>query len=192
MIAATAQAAALFALEPRVAPTVIRVNVAGRYATVLISGGKMEGSFVDAPILVEHFSFGWQALTLVNDGCDLPQGGPSSQTAILLRGMPRLPTYRGACLRLYDFGPIADVEAIRERLRGPLVPYVVVQGAFALGDWYGAGGGQNLYHRENGNWTRIAGGGGAMNVSELRRLGVPLRTACNFVPSPPDEACSRR
>lgn len=52
-------------------PVVRRVNIAWPYATVLTSGGVMEGSAVTAPILLRHFSFGWQPLDLLNVRCDL-------------------------------------------------------------------------------------------------------------------------
>ena len=64
---------AVYGLEQR--PVVERMNVAGSYAAVLISGGMMEGAPISAPILVEHFSFGWQALDLLNFRCRLQSHG---------------------------------------------------------------------------------------------------------------------
>jgi hypothetical protein len=44
---------------------------------------------------------------------------------------------------------------VRRLMRGPLVPAVVVSGSWAIGEWYGAGGGETLFRRRDGRWTRI-------------------------------------
>lgn len=70
-------------------PVVRRVNIAGAYATVFTSGGILEGSPVTAPVLLQHFSFGWQALDVLTDGCALRTRGPGARVnAALMRGMP--------------------------------------------------------------------------------------------------------
>lgn len=63
--APTALRAAIGAMysDPKKPVVVVRVNVVGSYATVLTSGGS-EGGLVASPILVEHFTFGWQPLAL--------------------------------------------------------------------------------------------------------------------------------
>jgi hypothetical protein len=38
-----------------------------------------------------------------------------------------------------DAGPRSEVEAVRKLMPGPLVPYVVVYGSWAMGEWHGAG-----------------------------------------------------
>ncbi len=181
--ASTPQQAALNALyQPKGHAAVVeRINIVGRFAAVLPHGGLMEGSAVTDAILVERFSFGWQALDVLYFWYRLDSHGISSRDkAKLLLGMPKpensLPP-RGVWS---DSGPTPDVEAIRRKMRGPLVPYVVVSGAYALGEWYGGGGGQTLFKKGNGDWRRVAGGGGAMGTSEMREHGVPQSAWCAF------------
>lgn len=174
--AATPQQAALRALSfsVKAPPAVRRVNVAGRYAAVLASGAKMEGSSVTAPILVERFSFGWQPLDLLNFRCrlDSHELAPGLK-AQLMRGMPKPHDDRPCRSERRDSGPQADVESVRRLMNGPLVPAVAVSGNWAIGDWYGAGGGERLYRRFGGRWTFVAGGGGALGVGEMREYRVP-------------------
>jgi hypothetical protein len=181
--AATPQRAAVQAVSfgLKAPATVRRTNLAGRYATVLISGGKMEGANVTAPILVEHFSFGWQPIDLLNFRCRLDSHDfTPAVKALLMRGMPKPQDDRPCRGMLADSGPRPDVEAVRRLMRGPLVPSVVVSGNWAIGQWYGAGGGETLYRRRDGRWTHVAGGGGAMGVEEMREYRVPLEDWCKF------------
>jgi hypothetical protein len=105
------------------APVVRRVNIVGRYATVLTTGGRMEGSPVTDAILVQHFSFGWQPLALLNDTCSFgAYRFTPGVAARLLRGMPQLQKEPRCLGALKDAGPAADVEAVRKQIRGPLVP----------------------------------------------------------------------
>ena len=69
---------------------------------------------------------------------------------------------------------------VRRSMPGPLVPYVVVSGRWALGEWYGTGGGQSLYRLHANGWRVVASGGGAMGVSEMRAYGVPRSAWCKF------------
>jgi hypothetical protein len=180
--AATPQGAAIGALyfKSQKSAAVVRVNRSGTYAAVLVAGGRLEGSLVDAPILVRHFSFGWQALDLLNFRCRLDSHAlePQDETA-LLRGMPK-PADDRPCRGLKDMGPTAEIEAVRQLMRGPLVPYVVVSGTWAVGEWYGGGGGESLYQKRNGHWILIESSGGAMGVSNVRIYGVPQSDWCKF------------
>ncbi len=161
--------------------TVKHTNVIGRYAVVLTSGGMMEGSNVTAPILVEHFSFGWQPIDLLNFRCSLGSHDLTPRVdALLMRGMPKPQDDRPCRGVLTDSGPRPDVEAVRRLMRGPLVPAVVVSGNWAIGEWYGAGGGETLFRRRDGRWSRTTGGGGAMGVQEMREYGVPRADWCSF------------
>ena len=180
---ATPQQAALrtvgfgFGLEPP--PVVVRVNIAGRYAAVLTRGGIMEGSKVTDPILLEHFSFGWQPLEMLNFRCRLDGHHLGFATnARLMRGMPRPIDDRPCKWTSQDAGPPADVEAVRRLMRGPLVPFVSVSHGWAMGQWYGGGGGQTLFQLRHGTWTFVAGGGGAMGTEEMRKYGVPQTSWC--------------
>jgi hypothetical protein len=160
---------------------VVRSNIIGDAAMILTRNGELEGSAVDDPILVRHFSFGWQPIALLNDACSLRVHGiPADAQARLMRGIPKpsVQPRRGCDADDGDAGPAADIEAIRHQMLGPLVPWVAVAGDFAVGQWYGAGGGQTLFHKHNGRWTFVAGGGGARNVREMRAAGVPQDRMC--------------
>jgi hypothetical protein len=162
--------------------TVTRTNVVGRYAAVLTKGGMMEGSAVSSAILAERFSFGWQPLELLNFRCRLESHELGSKiNAELMRGMPQpYDDHRICAGDLKDAGPPSDVAAVRSLMFGPLVPAVVASGNWALGSWYGAGGGEDLFSKHAGRWKLVAGGGGAMGVDVMREYGVPRDDWCKF------------
>jgi hypothetical protein len=169
-------------VDPKHSAIVKRVNVVGTFAAVLTEGGRMEGDPVTFAILVERFPFGWQAIDALNFYCNLEAHhlGQNNENE-LMRGMPRPKDDRpcmGALPR--DAGRRDDVEAVREMMRGPLIPYVVVSGAWAIGGWYGAGGGESLYQRRAGRWHLVESGGGAMGVDYMRKYGVPQSDWCKF------------
>lgn len=184
-LAATPQDAALSAIYsgPTKPAVVRRTNRAGAYATVLTSGGRMEGYPITDAILVERFSFGWQALDVLNSRCRLDAHRLDSLTeSTLMRGMPK-PRDDRPCRgpdSLRDAGPRDDVVAVRSMMRGPLTPYVVVSGNWAMGEWYGGGGGESLYHKRDGRWHLVESGGGAMGVDYVRKFGVPQSDWCKF------------
>lgn len=174
--ASTPALAAIHALYAPKGQSVVvqRINVVGRYATVVSRGGQMESRAVTEPILVEHFSFGWQALEMINFQCRLDGHAISARDkALLMRAMPKPEDDRPCKGISEDAGPTADVEAVRRQMHGPLVPHVVANGDFALGEWYGAGGGESLFKKLGGGWHRIAGGGGAMGTADMKKYGVP-------------------
>lgn len=177
---ATPQQAALHAVgSPPVKAIVRRVNIAGPYAVVLTSGGIMEGAPVRVPILVKHFSIGWQAVAVLNFRCRLEtQIASAAVRRTLISAMPAMQGDSACGGESRDTGPAADVVAVRRLMGGPLVPSVIVSGNWALGEWYGAGGGETLFHRVGKAWRFVAGGGGAMGVSEMKKYGVP-RSACS-------------
>jgi hypothetical protein len=180
--AATPQAAALQAVSFGVKrpPTVVRTNVVGRYATILLSGGVMEGGAVTAPILLERFSFGWQPLDLLNFRCSLESHRLGKHVEVsLMRGMPK-PEDGTPCTERRDAGSTTEVEAVRRLMTGPLVPFVAVSKGWALGEWYGAGGGESLYRLRGGQWNVVSSVGGAMGILEMRRYGVPQSDWCIF------------
>jgi hypothetical protein len=182
--ATTAQGAALGAMyvDPHHPAAVVRVNVAGAYASVFATGARMEGDPVTFAILVERFSFGWQAVDALNFYCNLKAHRLNQSTEdALMRGMPKPKDDRPCTGRLFrDAGPRADVEAVRRMMRGPLVPYVVVSGNWALGEWYGGGGGEALFEKSDGRWRLVENGGGAMGVYYMRKYGVPQADWCKF------------
>jgi hypothetical protein len=163
--AATAQGAAIGAMhaDPKKPVLVKRINVVGAYAAVLTSGGRMEGDPVTFAILVERFSFGWQALDALNFHCNLEAHRLGRLTDdALIEGMPKPKDDRPCKVALLrDAGPRDDIETVRQIMRGPLIPYVVVSGDWAMGEWYG-------------------GGGGAMGTHEMRKFGVPQSDWCKF------------
>jgi len=181
--AATPQSAALRAMyaDPKSPPIVRRVNVVGAYATVLTTGGRIEGELVTEATLVARFSFGWQAVDVLSLQCRLDSHrlGQSTNDA-LMRGMPRPKDDRPCRGYLRDAGPNNEVAAVRQLMPGPLVPYVVVSGDWAMGEWYGAGGGEALFHKRDGHWHLVENGGGAMGVDYMRKYGVPQSDWCKF------------
>ena len=179
----TPQAAAIGAFGAAAArPAVVeRVNVVGRYAVVLTKGEIVEGEQLTDPILLERFSFGWQPLEILNVYCALYRHRlGTALNASLLRGMPVPKLERRPCYQTQDTGPTADVASVRGMMRGPLVPHVGVSGDWAMGDWYGAGGGEKLFKRRSKTWTLIAGGGGAMGTDEMIQYGVPRSAWCSL------------
>jgi hypothetical protein len=153
-----------------------RVNVAGRYATVLSNGEVMPGGADHEPILFERFSFGWQPLIWLSR-CDLDGRAISARDQeLLVRGMPK-PADGRPCtdLRTGDAGPPAAVEAVRRLRHEQFVPSVMVAGNFALVQWMNGPGG---------------GGGGALNADNLRALAVPQAALCVFRAYGAD--CSRK
>jgi hypothetical protein len=162
--------------------TIQRVNVAGRFATVVTRNGLMEDSEVSA-ILVEHFSFGWQALESDDFRCRFAVSSISADDrAKLMREVPipeHIPHGRCDPNAESDSGPPGDVEAVRSQMgTGPLVPSVSVAGPFAVADWYGAGGGMDIFEKQRGTWRFIGGGGGAYGTTDMPRYGIPARYWC--------------
>jgi hypothetical protein len=181
--APTPQNAAISALyaDPKRPPVVRRVNVVGHYAAVLTSGGRIEGDLVNEPILVEHFSFGWQALDLLGLRCRLEARELGRNVdAALMAGMPRPKDDRPCHGYFRDSGPREDVENVRGLMRGPLVPYILVFGDWAIGEWYGAGGGESLYRKREDRWHLVLSDGGAMGVDDMRKYGVPQPAWCKL------------
>ncbi len=136
----------------------------------------------DAAFLIKHFSFGWQGIESLDFRCRLDSQVSSAQSrAQLLRGMPK-PLSEASCRYEppADFGPRADIEAIRQLQDLPLVPSVTVSGQYAIARWYGAGGGETLYRKTGGRWHALAGGGGALSVTEMWKYGVPPTAWCSL------------
>ncbi len=181
--AATPQSAAIGAqyVDPQKPPVVKRVNFAGRYAAVLTSGGRIEGELNNDPILVERFSFGWQALEVLNFRCSLESHNLGRDAGgALMRGMPPMEDDRPCRGILKDAGPRDEIESVRRLMRGPLVPYVVVSGNWAMGGWYGGGGGESLYRKRDGHWQLVISDGGAMGADDMKKYGVPKSARCAF------------
>jgi len=169
---------------------VVRVNVAGSYATVLLQGAMMEGQTQTSPILVERFPFGWQAVDALTVRCRLTSRhlGASTEKR-LLRSMPS-PSNQPACWgETRDAGPAVDVLALRRQATELLVPSVRVSGRYGVVDWYGSGGGQTLYQKTNGQWHLIQGGGGVLDIATLRAHQVPENAWCTLAIY--DRSCGR-
>jgi len=173
--------------------TVVRTNVVGSYAVVLIHGGQYESPPEDLMILTEHFLSGWQSIAIVYDDCDFTRLiGNAATRAALLRDM--LPTHHGPepCRAVpggeHDIGSATDIAAIRSLELAALVPSVVVVDPYALGQWAGGGGGPHLFEKTNGRWNLVAGTGGEADAEWLASKGVPERYRCallyNFIRCP--------
>ena len=118
----------------------------------------------------------------------MKRGLSNATYAELMRGMPA-PTDDFPCSRVWaDAGPPSQIESIRKQGKaGPLVPYVVVAGNFAVLEWYGAGGGKALLYFSNGRWNTIVRGGGDLSTDVARKHGVPESAWCPF--GIPDAKC---
>jgi hypothetical protein len=174
----TPQAAALAVVSGPYAPhaRVVRTNVAGRFATVLTSGGKMEGEPVRQALLIEHFDFGWQPIGFLDMAC--PRKILTAlERRLLLDGMPSVRADHvcdDAVAAGSDVGSAEAVAALREQIvSGRAVPYVRIVGDFAFAQWCFPGGGQTLYRRKGRSWIVLLGGGGSIGADLLRHYGVP-------------------
>jgi hypothetical protein len=69
-------------------------------------------------------------------------------------------------------------------------PGLTIDGITVIGDWALLGwsmtesGGEELWHRVSGAWTRVAGGGGAMDVTLISAFGVPYAIAQRLIGRP--------
>lgn len=138
---------------------VLRTNVAGRYAAVLVAGNTMSDMPTNQTYLLERFSFGWQALNPVDEKC----AGSVN------------------CRFRADAGPSGDVESVRELMDGALVPFVSVSGNYAYGEgwdeFHGTPGYCGIFRRENGAWKLLVYCHlEPLSEQCLRSLGIPLNT----------------
>jgi hypothetical protein len=84
----------------------------------------MEGAHENDPILVERFSFGWQAIDLVQEQCEFNARFPhEADRRALLAGMPHLKSTR-TCDPPFvtDSGPAHDIDVLRAESFEPLIP----------------------------------------------------------------------
>jgi len=183
------QAAALAFLHPAVThshPTAKVVARTANYAIVRFTGGIIESQLSKGYVLAKKFSFGWQAIDLAAFGkplqvCALHSHGISGGDITALR--PFLDSSTADCSvtgHQRDIGDAVDVEAVRKLMPSTdeIVPYVRVAGGYAMGEWWGNGGGQNFFKKTSSGWKQFAGGGGAYQPGELHEhYGVPLTIA---------------
>ncbi len=79
-------------------------------------------------------------------------------------------------------GSPADMAAVKraslQRVPRLKILKTFVVGAWALTEWTeGEAGGEELWHQTNGAWSRVAGGGGAMDALLMSALGAPYSIA---------------
>ena len=66
--------------------------------------------------------------------------------------------------------------------RGPFHTKVFTDGDYALVSWYGThSGGEGLFRRRGAQWCLLVNGGGALDVDESVRYGVPRATAKRLI-----------
>ncbi len=163
---------------------VLRTNVAGRYAMVLIAADAQRGMATSRAFLLQRFSFGWQGLFVwpAPGYCILNGRGisPDDQQRLML-GMPKRAS-NDKCLapELIDAGPRGDVESVRQMMDGQLVPFVKVSGNYAYGQKMGGGDdaddGCKLFRREANGWRLLVSCHGGLDSQAVCRLGVPQNT----------------
>lgn len=185
--AAPPQQAVLAATASDARAKAVRTNIVGNYALVRVEGGADRGVPIGGSILLERFSFGWQALVYTGDTCYFSVHGISMKIEeVLTIGQPML-TYQSRCSTRdrVDRGSPADVDAVRRLVRGPFVPAVVVSGRYAIGSstdlvsamrWVPVN--QSLFERAGSSWHRIAERRGHLGMSELQAIGVPASSMC--------------
>jgi len=186
-LAATPQQVAVGATAGDAGTKALRTNVVGNYALVRVEGRAGRGVPIGGSVLLQRFSFGWQALVYTGDTCYFSAHGISTKVEEMLTvGQPLL-TYQSACSTRdrVDRGSPGDVDAVRRLVRGPFVPAVVVSGRYAIGtssslrsqfSW--APTSQSLFERAGSFWRRIAERRGHLSMRELRTKGVPESSMC--------------
>lgn len=161
-------------------PAILRINTVGTFAVVLARGAFPEQitHTATSAYLLERFSFGWQPLDVLLDGCLMDFRGISrADQRRLLAGMPPLRPDFDVCNHVvHDVGPPADVAALRARMLGPMVPSVVISGSYAYAQEYGDGGGCGLFHRSGSRWTLLSVCKGSPDPVVLAR--IPTATLC--------------
>jgi hypothetical protein len=136
-------------------------HVNGNVAVVSFYHAKIEGADFSGRLLLRHYPFGWQAVSMA--------GGNIAFNAA----------------SLHDTGATADVDAIRAKMatlyrREIIGPVRVVQN-YAIANWWGTGGGQALFRKSGSGWSVVTAGGGALGPSDLRRYGVPSNVASEIL-----------
>lgn len=64
----------------------------------------------------------------------------------------------------------------------PEVYRTIVEGNYALATWrWGEGGGQAVLSKQNGRWSVLTFGGGAVNAATLQESGVPANIAQRLI-----------
>jgi hypothetical protein len=174
--AATPERAATNVSFPSGRARVVSTVRVGRYAVVVMRGATIEVSVDRSAILLEHFSFGWQPLLLVDAPCQIVgrNGITKAQALLLARDIPPPSDPPNCTNGAGDRGPQADVEAIRRlaTARG-FVPFAAVSGDYGFLSWYGPGGGEQFFKRVHGRWHTIMNGGGAVSARDAAMMGVP-------------------
>jgi hypothetical protein len=60
----------------------------------------------------------------------------------------------------------------------PIVNRTTVEGNYAIASWiWGEAGGQSILTKKQGRWQVLSAGGGAINLTTLKEVGVPDQTA---------------
>ncbi len=67
---------------------------------------------------------------------------------------------------------------VTHRERGPFHTTVLTDAGYAFASWYGVhSGGEGIFQRRAERWCVLVNTGGALNVDEMVRYGVPRPTA---------------
>lgn len=150
---------------------------------------EIEGARTKRDMLLQRYPFGWQMIELGGPKlvpCQLKARGADGAAVAFFAGSVGLgkdaSEYCSAPSR--DVGASADVAAIRNAILlrvlpkiHAMIPSVHVVDGYAVGAWYGAGGGEMIFAKRNGVWKQIGGGGGAYGPDDLTKLGVPSAAA---------------
>jgi len=162
--------------------TIVRVDV-------VTDGGRMKRD-----LLLQRFPFGWQMIKFGSPKllpCELKARGAGDSAVAFFSNSIGLgnDTSEYCSAPPQDEGPESDVIAVRSLMeRKEMTPAVRVVGNYAVGSWYGWGGGETVFAKKQGEWKRAGGGGGAFSAQDLTSLyGVPPAIAAKLA-SPDDRS----
>ena len=168
--------------------TIDKIAIAGAIA-VARGHFRIEGQPFKSEILLERFPFGWQMIDLGRPAiapCQLAaRNVDSAALKHFADAVGLAPDTTDACrYPPEDLGAPGDTVAVRA-LMAPVklfVPRVRAVGDYAIAEWYGGGGGQDLFAKRNGTWRRIGGGGGAFDSELLvKKYHVPAGIAIQLL-----------
>jgi hypothetical protein len=148
------------------------------FAIVVIRGTPMDDPGLGTRLLLEKFPFGWQPVALARSTCDLDGRGIAAvDKAKLAAGASLASSPRDDCDQR-DSGPPRDVDAIRQQMYGPVVPYVIIDAGYAYAPEYGDSGGCGLFRKSGHDWELIAGCKGTLDPGVVERYHIPVSTQC--------------
>jgi hypothetical protein len=154
---------------------VLRTNVVGRFAVVLVAANAQRDIAPNQAFLLERFSFGWQLLDEVYSCMNWRDVSNDDQRQLMLQ-VPRPANQKCGPPESVDAGTRGDIESVRQLMYGPFVPSVQVSRNYAYGIWSSLESeGCELFRRVGNEWSVLESchGGPLQGVCSL---GIPQNT----------------